>query len=304
MAIPSLRQLRSYRAVMSLGSMAKAAETLNLTQPALSKQIAALEQTLALKLFERRRGGPMVPTTNGRLFYKSIESTLFGLDAITDTARGIAETSNRRLTIVGTPPILNSRPFSDALAETCKVFPNLRFTLQLRARIDVENLLISRQADVGFGLMTTAYEELHEVVITDSCVMVAMAASHPLANKKTITLTDLTASTLILPSRQPLRDRINATVPDISPAFEVSSSQTACNMAAAGIGIALSDPFSPMSFDSSILRTFPLRPKIKLKYGALIPSSAQQNDQLTTLINFLKESVGVSAYQANTIRNP
>lgn len=290
MAIPSLRQLRSYRAVMSLGSLAKAADTLSLTQPALSKQIAALEQSLSLKLFERRRGGPMVPTREGRLFYKSIESTLFGLDAITDTARGIAETGNRRLTIVGTPPILNSRPFTEALAQTCQVFPNLRFTLELRARIDVENLLLSRQADVGFGLMTTAYEELQEVVIADSCVMVAMAASHPLARKKTLTISDLMASTLILPSRQPLRDRINGTLPDISPAFEVSSSQTACNMAAAGIGIALSDPFSPVSFDSSVLRTLPLKPKIKLQYGALIPVMAQQNEQLTTLLECFKAS--------------
>lgn len=290
MAIPSLRQLRSYRAVMSLGSVAKAAETLNLTQPALSKQISALEHTLALRLFERRRGGPMVPTNEGRLFYKSIESTLFGLDSIADTARGIAETGNRRLTIVGTPPILNSRPFSEALAKTSAKYPNLRYTLELRARIEVENLLINRQADVGFGLMTAGHQELQEVVIANSSVKVVMAATHPLADKPFIKLSDLETTKIILPSRQPLRDRINSVLPDVSPVFEVSSSLTGCNMAAAGVGVALSDPFSPTSFDPDVLRTIPLRPKIELRYGAFIPAMAQQNEPLETLLSYLKKS--------------
>jgi len=289
MPIPSLRQLRTYRAVMSLGSVAKAAESLNLTQPALSKQITALEQTVNLKLFERRRGGPMTPTREGRLFYKSIESTLFGLDSIAHMARDIAETGNRQLTIVGTPPILNSRPFTEALAATCAQFPNLRCGLELRARIEVESLLISRQADVGFGLMITGYQELQEVVIADSCVMVVMAPSHPLADKPFIKMTDLAGFNIILPSRQPLRDRINAVLPDVSQVFEVSSSLTGCNMAAAGIGVALSDPFSPTSFAPSTLRTIPLKPEIDLTYGALIPATGQQNEHLDTLISHFKE---------------
>jgi len=289
-ATPSLRQLRSYRAVMSLGSVAKAAETLNLTQPALSKQISALEQKLRLKLFERRSGGPLAPTSEGRLFYKSIESTLFGLDAIADTARGIAETGNRRLTIVGTPPILNSRPFSQALANTLTEYPNLRYTLELRARIEVENLLINRQADVGFGLLTPSQQDLEEVVIANSCVMAVMAPSHPLAKKKSLQLSDLTKINVILPSRQPLRDRINAMLPDISAVLEVSSSLTGCNMAAAGIGVALSDPFSPTSFQPNALRSIPIKPKIELQFGALIPGKMLPNQQLETLLNHLKAS--------------
>lgn len=293
MQTPSLRQLRSYRAVMSLGSVAKAAETLNLTQPALSKQIAALEQTLSLKLFERRRGGPMTPTSEGRLFYKAIESTLFGLDAIADTARGISETGHRRLTIVGTPPILNSRPFSDAIAKTSLAFPNLRYTMESRARIEVENLLINQQADVGFGLLSASNQDLREVIVTVSCVMAVMEKSHPLADRQNIKLSDLENVNLILPSRQPLRDRINAVLPDVSGVLEVSSSLTGCNMAAAGLGVALSDPFSPTGLNPSILRSIPIQPKIELKYGALIPSAMQRNEQLETLLEFFKESAGV-----------
>ena len=288
MATPSLRQLRAYRAVLSLGSVAKAAETLNLSQPALSKQIAALEHTLSLKLFERRRGGPMTPTGAGMEFYKSIESTLFGLDSIADIAKGIAETGSRRLTVVGTPPVLNSKPFAEALAATSNSFPHLRCTLELRTRIEVESMVVNRHADVGFGLATTPYPDLKDIVIAESCVMAVVAASHALAKKKTIQWTDLEGHHLILPNRQPLRDRINNALPEISGAYEVSSSVTGCNLAVAGVGIALSDPFSPTTFERSVLRAIPMQPEIELVYAAMLPTTAQRNEPLDALLENFK----------------
>jgi len=288
MSTPSMRQLRAYRAVMSLGSVAKAAEGLSLTQPALSKQISALEETLALKLFERRRGGPMVPTSEGVLFYKSIESTLFGLDAIADTARGIAESGSRRLVIAGTPPILNSRPFSEALMKTSAEFPMLRYALEVRKRIDLESLLVNRQVDVGFGLLTSAHHDLREVVIANTSVVAVMAADHHFSNRKHLKLSDLSSVSVILPTRQPLRDRINSVLPGVSATYEISSSLTGCSLAASGNGVALSDPFSPTIYDQSVLRVVPVRPKISIKYGALIPATSPRNEQLEVLLKHLK----------------
>ena len=48
---PTLRQLRAFCFVVSMGGMSTAADALNLTQPALSKQIASLEQMIGLRLF-------------------------------------------------------------------------------------------------------------------------------------------------------------------------------------------------------------------------------------------------------------
>jgi DNA-binding transcriptional LysR family regulator len=154
----------------------------------------------------------------------------------------------------------------------------------------VDSLVTNRQADVGFGLLTTEYPDLQQVIFAESRVMAVMAPSNPLASKKFITLSDLKENRIILPSRQPLRDRINAALPDVPAALEVSSSLTGCNMATAGIGIALSDPFSPTSFDPSALRTIPLKPKIELVFGALIPATAPRNVQLETLLEHLATS--------------
>src|SRR5215470_10595449 len=52
-----LQDLRVFMTVMRLGSMGKAAQSLNISQPAVSKAIADLEHTLGVRLFDRHRHG-------------------------------------------------------------------------------------------------------------------------------------------------------------------------------------------------------------------------------------------------------
>ena len=61
------RHLQCFLAVAQFGSVQKAAESLSVTQPAVSKTIAELEAVLGVKLFERGRHGA-VPTHEGQLF--------------------------------------------------------------------------------------------------------------------------------------------------------------------------------------------------------------------------------------------
>src|SRR5215475_38837 len=52
-----LQDLRVFMTVMQLGSMGKAAQSLNISQPAVSKAIADLEHALGVRLFDRHRQG-------------------------------------------------------------------------------------------------------------------------------------------------------------------------------------------------------------------------------------------------------
>src|SRR5580704_1204532 len=55
--IPSPRQLRAFEAVARLESVSSAAREINLSQPALTQSLRALEGELGLRLFDRRRSG-------------------------------------------------------------------------------------------------------------------------------------------------------------------------------------------------------------------------------------------------------
>src|SRR6187402_1999428 len=61
------RHLQCFLAVTQFGSVQRAADSLSITQPAVSKTIAELESILGVRLFERGRRGAE-PTREGRLF--------------------------------------------------------------------------------------------------------------------------------------------------------------------------------------------------------------------------------------------
>ncbi len=65
-----LRDLRLLDTVVQRGSMAKAAVQLNLSQPAVSKAIAEMEQLFGVRLIDRDRHG-VEPTPHGRALLKS-----------------------------------------------------------------------------------------------------------------------------------------------------------------------------------------------------------------------------------------
>jgi DNA-binding transcriptional LysR family regulator len=64
MARPTLRQLRTFLAVVEIGNISTAARSLNLTQPAASQQLRELERVLRVRLLERA-AGKVQPTAAG-----------------------------------------------------------------------------------------------------------------------------------------------------------------------------------------------------------------------------------------------
>ena len=66
--LPPLDTLRAFEAAARLGSFSAAAEALNLTHGAISRQIARLEQWLGLKLFRREARGVSLTPDGDRLF--------------------------------------------------------------------------------------------------------------------------------------------------------------------------------------------------------------------------------------------
>jgi len=279
---------------MSLGGVSAAAEALNLTQPALSKQIAVLEETLGIRLFARRRGGPFVPTKEGIAFFKSIEGTLYGLDAIPDIAQGIAQQVRTQLRIAATPPIINSNAFMRALAGFRARSPGVQVSIVARQRVDLEDWVRNRQADLGLGLLPSRYPDLASITLADRHCVAVMSPNHHLAARTTIVTGDLKASALILPSRQPLRDRIDAALPGLTCDIETSSSISCVGLALSQTAMALCDPFSPSMYPDTMVRVLPFEPAIPLSYGALLSRETEAEPLIAAFLEELKENFGTS----------
>ncbi len=87
MGTPTLRQLRTFMAVVEAGSVSAGARLLNFTQPAASQQLRELERALSVRLLERA-GGKAIPTVAGQaLLDPARRAQAAAGDAIAATAR-------------------------------------------------------------------------------------------------------------------------------------------------------------------------------------------------------------------------
>lgn len=284
---PSLRQLRAFRRVMSMGSVSAAADALNLTQPALSKQISSLEETLNLRLFNRRRGGALRTTADGLAFFKAIEGTLYGLDAIPSLAEDIAQKRRVHLRIAGTPPVMNARPMMAALKAFRATAPEVKLSLTSTQRIGLEDWVLNRQANFSLGLLPSQNADLVSRTLVTTRAVAILPVDHPLAHRSQITAADLETTALILPNRQLLRERIDAQVPGLNGDVETSSSLLCTGLARSLQAVALSDPFSPTMYPDGHIRVLPFEPKITLEYGALLPPSGVADPMVTQFLDLL-----------------
>ena len=295
-----LRQLRAYQAIMSSGSVTGAAGRLNTTQPAVSKHLAALEEAIGMRLFIRRRGGPMKPTHAGVKFYKSIEGTLSGIDNIANIAREITDHSSARLRIAGTEPLINSQFLAGALTRFKSTNPNVRFSLDSRHRLDIEEWVVSRQADFGLALLPVGNPLISTHAFITTPAVAIVHKDHRLASKNAISPADLVEERLILPGRQPLRTQIDLAFASRETFFnidiEASSIMTCCRFAAEGFGIAICDPFTPTAFQDTRIRVLKWEPEVLLTYGALLNKDDERSEVIDQLLTCIKEELDVQGF--------
>ena len=150
MGTPTLRQLRTFLAVVEAGSVSTAARLLNFTQPAASQQLRELERTLSVRLLDRA-GGKVIPTAAGQaLLDPARRAQAAAEDAIAATAghrRG--DTGRVRLGTGATACLFLMPP---VLAAVKRAMPGLAVTVVIGNTADM--LLRLEAGDLDVALVT------------------------------------------------------------------------------------------------------------------------------------------------------
>jgi DNA-binding transcriptional LysR family regulator len=142
-----LKLLRAFLAVADLRHFGHAAEVLNVSQPALSKQIVALEESLGARLFERGRHGAEL-TTFGAGFLADAQALVRDADEIHARARE-ASSGKRGFLRVGLGlSTLTLAP--QLIAEFRRRHPNVSVTLNDLSSAEQSRRLLAGKLDVGF----------------------------------------------------------------------------------------------------------------------------------------------------------
>lgn len=147
MALPTLRQLRTFLAVVEAGSVSAAARALNLTQPAASQQLRELERMFRVRLLERA-GGKVQPTAAGEALRQPARRVQAAVDdamAAVAAYRG-GEAGRVRLGTGATACIYLLPP---VLAAIKQQMPGLEIVIATGNSVDVAQRVESGELDIA-----------------------------------------------------------------------------------------------------------------------------------------------------------
>lgn len=190
--------LRAFLAVADTGSFSRGAERLFLTQPAISKRIGALEQSLGTPLFDRI-GRRIRLTPAGTALLGHARRIVRELE---DARRDIASRSGRVIGPLsfGTSHHVGLHRLPPALKRFNDTYPDVQLDLRF---MDSEKACAAvEHGDVEFAVVTlpaTAPAALAVHAVWDDPLEIVCAPTHALARSESVTTADLCAYPAILP---------------------------------------------------------------------------------------------------------
>lgn len=182
------RQIEAFRAVMLTGSMTTAAESIHVTQPAVSRLVRDLELELGLALFHRR-GNLVLPTAEAHAFLAEVERSFIGLGQIRAFADDLRAGRGGSLRIAALPAMAAGF-LPRFVAAFCRGRPNLRVTLNGLASSVIRDRVVAGRADIGITDLRIQRDSLTVTPLDDNAV-VAMPAGHRLAELRVVRTEDL-----------------------------------------------------------------------------------------------------------------
>ena len=193
-----LRHLKYFVAVAEEGSINRAAARLRLTQPALSRQIRALEDEVGECLLSRT-GNSIRLTEAGQILLTEARAVLERADSALARVRSACAAPPFRL---GYSPTLTAGLLAPALAAFNQKHPRVRVEMRDMASCEMMRALEKGEIEVA---VTVAPERSSPGIVWHPLgrqrLRIAMAASHPLAGKKKYTPLDLNGQKLALFTR-------------------------------------------------------------------------------------------------------
>jgi DNA-binding transcriptional LysR family regulator len=240
-----IRQVEAFRALIQRHTVTRAAQSLHVSQPAVSRLLADFEDSVGFALFERQQGR-LVPTAEARVLYEEVERAFVGLDRIGHAAQQIRAMRRGSLRVGGSPAIaLELLPA--VIAQFVQSHQGIDVTLLTHSASTVVDMVASGQCDIGFIAEAIPHPAVRPERLTDAPMRCIVPLTHRLAKKRALKPADLQGEPFVsFPRSFDARTVIDRVFVEHGVqrqmTLEAQLSQTIVALVANGAGVALIDP--------------------------------------------------------------
>ncbi|WP_081987827.1 LysR family transcriptional regulator [Sphingomonas sp. 37zxx] len=237
-----IRQLEYLVTIADTGSFAKAAATLNVSQPTLSQQIRTLEAYFGVPLLERSSNGAW-PTPPGREIVERARTILRDMGELAHVARRAGSRISGTIRL-GTTPTLGPYLLSPVIAELHQVLPELRIHVREGIPNHLASDLSKGQIDLYLGPLPIQDTLFHIEPLFRESLHLVVAKDHPLARQDRVTASQLVdLAVLSIDERHHYHRQVSRIVEKfgmrLAADYEGTSLDSLHQMAASGLGAAI-----------------------------------------------------------------
>ena len=300
-----MKHLRTFAYIAEVarsGSVRRAAERLNLTPSALTRQIQDIEHELGTAIFERLPQG-MRLNAAGELIARHIRDQLADLDRVRSQIADLAGVRRGHVALACSQAFV-TRLVPEEVETYRRQFPKVGFTVEVRDHARAVAALIAFEADLALVLQPPPSAELHTLYVGRQPLCAFMRADHPLAaDTGPVRMRDCLTHTLALPDHSlAIRHHLDYALAirgiELQPAVESGSLEFLRNLALRDNLISLQVP-SGIPDDPRLRRRSidvrDLEPVsvvlAQLRVGMLSVAAAKFADRLA--IRLLREGLGL-----------
>lgn len=172
-----VREVRSFVTVADLGTVSKAAQQLHITQPALSRQIAGLEDELGLKLFDRV-GRRLLLTSEGAQLLKECRGLLSYSRSLRERAEGLKRGDAGLLRVSASPHLIEGL-FPDFLRDYARRYPQVQVRLLELIGPGIFEMLDKGEIHLAQAVARALTPDEHRFAAQPLAPMEMLAACHP-----------------------------------------------------------------------------------------------------------------------------
>lgn len=276
-----LNDLYAFQALVEYGNFRLAAESICLSQSALSRRIEKLEGALGIKLFDRttRR---VALTLYGQTFAERSEQLLMNVESVFADIDKISQDRVGQVTVATVPSAAHY--FMPEVIRTFKArFPRVRVKLIDSSAGNVIDAVARGHADFGICFAGNLLPNIEFLPLVGDVYVAACRRDHPIASKKSLTWREFYQHDYIgldktSGNRNLIDQVLGHIIPERPSICETRHVTTMLSMVEAGIGIAAIPAMSMPASAHSVLTHLPLTdPVVKRTIGLIRRSGRLQS---------------------------
>ncbi|WP_418609723.1 LysR family transcriptional regulator [Gluconobacter cerinus] len=263
-----LRQIEVFYAIMTTGSLRKAAEVLNVSQPAASKVLRYAEHSLGFALFERK-GGRLVPTREAQIMLPHVNAIFGKLSDLRRLTHNLRYARAGHSISIGCVPSLGLSLIPRVVRSYCADHPATEVTIDALHGSEIVSRIFNHDLDLGVVFGNYSREGLTAQHIGD----IPLVLIDKEKDQGPVALTDIDQNRYLgLSEKDPTADLLDMALDEAgisaTPAIRVRTHFMAAELVRLGVGCAIVDALTVLHHPG-LPRPCTLSPPLSIKCTVL-----------------------------------